>query len=210
MGERTLEDRILAVVDEDPILASDVERTIRLGLVERVEGEDDRAFERRVLEGLIEQSLRFHEVDRYGLVQVPVEEIEVRTEEIRSRFPTEEEFQQRLQELEMTERQLRQLVARQLTIFTFVDERLGARVFVDLDDIQTYYREVLVPAMREQGDEPPPEQEVREMIRLLLREQRMVEEIERWTSEIAAKADIIRYFERSSEELPPVLEVIRD
>jgi hypothetical protein len=31
-GKTVLQDRVLAVVDEDPILASDVERAIRLGL----------------------------------------------------------------------------------------------------------------------------------------------------------------------------------
>jgi hypothetical protein len=38
-----LVDRILAVVDEDPILASEVEQAIGLGLVERRAGEDDGA-----------------------------------------------------------------------------------------------------------------------------------------------------------------------
>ena len=31
----TVVDRVVAVVDEDPILASDLERAIRLGLIER-------------------------------------------------------------------------------------------------------------------------------------------------------------------------------
>jgi len=204
-----LEDRILAVVDEDPILASDVERVIRLELARPDEGEDEEGFRGRVLRDLIEQRLRFHEVDRFGLLQVPVSEIEAGTEEIRSRFSTEEAFQRSLAELRMSEQDLRQLVARQLTILAFVDERLGARVFVGLEEIQRYYDDELVPALRQRQELVPPIEDVREMIRILLREQRMLAETRRWTEELAARADIINYFDRSGEELPPVVETIR-
>src|SRR5436309_9382155 len=66
LSKPALRDRVLAVVDEDPILASDVERVVRLGLDAPNPGESDEAFRRRVLNGLIEQRLQFHEIDRYG------------------------------------------------------------------------------------------------------------------------------------------------
>ena len=56
-------DRILAVVDEDPILLSEVEQAIGLGLVERQAEESEEEYRRRVLARLIEQRLRFHEID---------------------------------------------------------------------------------------------------------------------------------------------------
>ena len=46
---------------------------------------------------------------------------------------------------------LRQLVARQLLVLTYVDERLGPRVFVGPDDINRYYRSVLTPEMQKPG-----------------------------------------------------------
>src|SRR5215203_2755138 len=61
-GKVVLNDRVRAVVDEDPILTSDVRRVIRLGLQERNPGEADVPFRRRVLDGLIEERLRFHEI----------------------------------------------------------------------------------------------------------------------------------------------------
>lgn len=205
--EEELVDRVLAVVDEDPILASDVERTIALGLAEPRPQEDRRELEQRVLEGLIEQRLRFHEVDRFGFGQVPVEEIAAQVELIRSRFPSEEAFQQRLAELQLGEEDLAQLVARQMMILAYVDERLGARVFVSLEDIRAYYQQELVPAMEERGEAPPPIEEVREQIRTIVRERRLVEEIERWTRELYRNANVEIYSGRGSDgELPPVVE----
>lgn len=204
----TLEDRILAAVDNDPILASDVERVIALGLVEPSPDEPDTVLRRRVLEGLIEQRLRFHEVDRFGFGQVPVEEIEERCEEIRSRFPTEEAFQQHLRRLDMNEQDLRQLVARQLMILAYVEERLGARVFVGLEEIRAYYQEELVPAMEARGERPPPLESVREEIRIVIRERQLTEEVQRWTEDLRRKADVVNHFDEHHDELPPVVETI--
>ena len=53
--EAAVIDRILAVVDEDPILQSEVEQVIGLGLLEPEPEEPDELFRARVLQGLIAQ-----------------------------------------------------------------------------------------------------------------------------------------------------------
>jgi hypothetical protein len=199
-----LVDRILAVVDEDPILASEVDQAIGLGLVERRAGESDERLRRRVLDGLIEQRLRFHEVDRFGLSAVPVEVIEAHFQEIRARFPTPEALADRLAELGLDAQALRQLVARQLMVLTFVEERLGTRVFVALDEIRAYHEQTLAPELRRRGEPVPPIEEVRESIRGLLKEQRLNEEIARWTEELRRAADITDHFATAHSELPAV------
>ena len=90
-------------------------------------------------------------------------------------------------------------------VLVYVDERLGARVFVGLDDIQTYYDEQLKPGLEASGKPIPPIQEVREPIRELLRQQRMTEELERWTFELRQAADIEDFFDSRYDELPPVI-----
>ncbi|HET9768662.1 MAG TPA: SurA N-terminal domain-containing protein, partial [Thermoanaerobaculia bacterium] len=113
-AQATLRDRIVAVVDGDPILQSDVERALALGTAPSPTGANERDQRRRVLDGLIEERLRIHEVERYGFEQVPVEMIAKQVETIRARFPSDEAFQQRLQALGMTLEGLDQLVAQQL------------------------------------------------------------------------------------------------
>jgi hypothetical protein len=201
-----LEDRIVAVVDEDPVVASDIDRLIGLGLAVPNPGEDERAFRRRVLEQLIEQRLRFHEIDRFGFVQVPVDEIERQVAEIRARYASEEEFERRLRELGLSLTSLRQLVARQIMVWNYVDERLGPRVFVTYDDIKNYYDTVLVPEMQRQGQAVPPIEQVREQIRSLLKDQRLNEELEKWTEELRQRADVANFFDaETGPPLPPVV-----
>ncbi len=205
-----LQDRVMAVVDEDPILASDVERAIRLGLEQPRPGEADERFHRRVLDALIDQRLQFHEIDRFNFEQVPVAEIQARVAEIRSRFPDEPAFQKALKEVGVDAKGLRQLVARQLLVLTYVDERLGARVFVGPDELNRYYREVLTPEMQKQGQPPPPLEDVREDIRETLKQQKMTQEMAKWTQDLRAKADVAIYTlaQQANTPLPPVVKTI--
>lgn len=207
-SQPVLKDRIIAVVDEDPILASDLERVIALNLIPPREGEADAAFRRRVLGQMIEQRLRLHEIDRFGLEQVPVEDIERRVSEVRATFADEAAFQKTLRQLGLTMAALRQLLTRQLVVLTYVDERLGPRVFIDAEDIRAYYDRTLVPEMQRRGQAVPALEDVREEIRTVLREQRLNDEIRRWTAELREEADIAVYLDTPQGPLPPVVKTL--
>jgi len=205
-----LQDRVLAVVDDDPVLDSDVERVARLGLEAPKPGEGDEPFRRRVRDELIEQRLQFHEIDRFGFEQVPVGEIEKRVAAIRARFPDDAAFQKALKEVGLDPKRLRQLVARQLLVLTYVDERLGVNVFVTLEDISRYYREVLTPEMRKRGQPAPPLEDMRDDIRETLKQQKITAEMTKWTQGLREKADVVVYpATRSDRPLPPVVKTIR-
>ena len=198
----TLVDRILAVVDEDPILASDVDLVIGLGFVTRGANEDDRTLRRRALDGLIEQRLRFQQVDRYGFTELPADAIDGRFAEIVASLGGPEALRGRLAALQLTEAALRQMVAQQLLVLTYVEERLGARVFVGLDEIKTYYDAILGPELSRSGQPVPPIEEVRERIRGVLKEQRLNQELETWTEELRREADIVDHFDEERRNLP--------
>jgi hypothetical protein len=201
-----LKDRVLAVVDDDPILSSDLDRAIAVGQLHANAGEAAKSFRRRVLDDLVAQRLRFHEIDRFGLEQVPVNQIEKHVAEVRARFKDEAAFRQQLKEIGLDEAALRQMMARQLEVLAFVDERLGPQVFVGLDEIAAYYRNVLTPQMQKEHQTVPPLDDVREQIREVLRQQRLTEEIDRWTEELRRKANILVYFDQpAGGPLPPVV-----
>ncbi len=205
-----LEDRLVAVVDDDPILMSDLGRVIGLGLVDEVAGESRSQLERRVLDRLIDQRLRLREIERHNFAPLPPDAIDRQLERIRAGFSSPEELQARLAALGLDESGLRLLVARQLRVLVYVEQRLGPRVFVKLEDIRAYYDDVLVAEMAAQGVEPPPLGEVRDQIRDLLHEKQLNLEIEAWTEELRLAAEVADYFDRAETELPPVIQRIED
>ena len=200
-----LVDRIVAVVDEDPILASALDRAIGLGLVSQGADESDLVFRRRVLDQMLAERLRAHEVDRFGFTESSLAQVDRAVAALESGFANHRAFEERLSEFGLTMDDIRQIVARQVMVLTYVDERLGPRVFVSLDDIREYYDSVLTPEMKSTGQSVPDLDRVREEIRDVLREQRLNEEIERWTEELRREADIEDYFDRSSDTAAEVL-----
>lgn len=203
-GELDTVDRIVAVVNEDPIFRSEIEQAIALGLVESLDRENPETLRRRVLDQLVDQRLRFQEMGRFGERTVTVEEIEAVVAEMSAEFPDEEAFEGHLRAADTTPEELRQLVARQLAAIDFVDRRLGVRVFISLEDIESYYENELVPEMRRQQASVPPLEEVREQIREVLRQRRLNREIESWTEELRREADVQILIDDYPDELPPV------
>lgn len=203
-----LVDRIVAVVDEEPIFLSDVRQAIALGQFDPRPGEDPEELRRRVLDALIDQRLELHEVERYDAGQVPVEEVERQVATLRARFEDEGAWQGWLSELGLDEAGVRYLVRRQLRVLAYVDERLGPRVFIDLDDIRAYYAGELKTEMERRGEPLPPIAEVREGIRALLRERRLNEEVRAWVRELRLKADVVDFLSRPARGLPPVVDRI--
>lgn len=203
--ETALVDRIVAVVDDDAVLESELDRVIGLGLVERLDDEAERTFRRRVLDQVIEERLRFHEIDRFGFSELSLSEVDVAFAEVRSRFPTEVDFVENLERLGMTLDELKQLVARQLMVLTYVDERLGPRIFVSGEEIESYYSGTLVPELRSQGEGIPGLADVREQIREVVKQRRLDEEIASWTEELRQEADIDDFFDEVEPTLPQVV-----
>ncbi len=205
-----LEDRILAVVDEDPILQSDVDRAIGLGFVaphtdsEGQPTEATEAFKRRVLERLIEQRLRFHTVESFGFEELSAELVDGELENLRRKLGGAEELDRKLDAVDLGLTGLRQLLARQLEVLTYIEERLGPRIFIRREEVQVYYQEVLVPELTAAGSQVPALDDVRETIRQVLREQRLNEEIANWTTELRSRANVELFLEPPGT-LPPVV-----
>ncbi len=202
----SLADRVVAVVDDDPILLSDLERAIGLGLTTQGREEEIADFHRRTLDRLVDDKLRFHEIDRYGFQELPLAEVNRLFDDIVARFPSRRDFERQLSELALTTTELRELLARRLLVEVFVEERLGPRVFVSRQSIAEYYEETLRPEMLRRGAPLPEQAEVREEIRAVLRQQRLDQELVRWTDDLRARANVLDYLEEVIQDLPPVVE----
>lgn len=203
-----LVDRIVAIVDEAPILMSDLRRAIGLGMVARREGESEAQLLRRTLDEWIERRLRLNEISRFGFEGAPLEEVERQIERLRSRFPDEAAWRAELAELGLGEAEVRQLLAHQLAVLSYLEQRLGPRAFVGIDEIQRYYEEELTPKLTAVGDPVPPIDEVREAIRALLREQKLDREIARWTADLRREADVVDLLDAPEKPLPPTILVL--
>ena len=196
-------DRLVAVVDEDPIFESDLRRLIDLGLVGAQASEPSLIVLRRALDRLIDDRLRLHEIERYDVVVADIAEVRAQVEALMQSLGGEAELERRLAAAAMTRADLESLFAQQLRILGWVEERLGARVFVTSEEIEEYYDQTLKPELERAGQELPAIDDVREQIREVLRQQKLNRELDRWTRDLRREADVVDLLDRATE-LPPV------
>jgi hypothetical protein len=149
--------------------------------------------------------LRFHEVERYGFGDVPQRLVDEQLASMESDYSTPEAFTDQLTRLGLSREDLARRIQRQLAVLTYVDELLGARVFVGLEEIRNHYDTVLLPELQARNIEVPEFDDVREQIREVLRQERLNQELGRWTEELRSKADVLIYLDRPERPLPPVV-----
>lgn len=186
-------DRIAAVVDRQVITVSEVTQMVELRFFPRQAGQSLEEYARTTLEALIAQALRYRDVERFGAQEIAKDTIEARVTDIAKRFGSPAELDAALRHVELTPDELRALVKRQLQVEAYVQERFAPLVFVSNEEIDAYYRATWSQQRRARGLAIPPITEVREEIRALLRSSRLQEEIDKWTAQLRARANVDIY-----------------
>ncbi len=185
-------DRIAAVVDRQVITVSEISQLVEIRFFPRLAGTDEE-HRREVLDALIAQALRFRDVERFGAQDIPADTIEARVVEIRGRFPSPADFDAALARAELTLDEVRALAKRQLQVEAYIQERFAPLVFVTNDEIAEYYENTWRRARLERRLPVRPLSEVREEVRTAVRASRLQTEIERWTTQLRARADVDVY-----------------
>lgn len=179
-------DRLAAIVDRQALTVSEISQLVEIRFFPRREAELD-DHRREVLDALIAQALRYRDVERFGPQEISRDASEARLHEIRQRFATEDEFTAALARTELSLDEVRALVNRQLQVEAYIRERL---VFVTNEDVEAYYRDEWSKQRRDRGLAVPPFSVVREEIRGLVKNERLETEIERWTTQLRARANV--------------------
>lgn len=185
-------DRIAAVIDGQVLTVSEITQMVELRFFPRL-GDSDDDYRREVLDALIAQALRYRDVERFGAQDIPRDTIEARLVEIRRRFASEADFNAALARTELTLDELRALIKRQLQVEAYIQERFAPLVFVTNEEIEDYYRGPWREQRRGRGLAVPPLSGVREEVRAALRLSRLQVEIDRWTSQLRARANVDVY-----------------
>jgi len=186
----TTVDRVAAIVDRQVLTVSEVSQMVELRFFPRQPNQSDDDYRRAVLEALIAQALRYRDVERFGAQDIPKDSIESQVQEIRKRFASPAELDAALARVELTPDELRALVKRQLQVEAYIQERFAPLVFIPNEDIDDYYRTTWTQQRKERNLPIPPLQDVREELRTLLKSTQLETEIQKWTTQLRARANV--------------------
>jgi hypothetical protein len=186
-------DRIAAVIDQQVLTVSEIDQMAEIRFIPRIAGRSDDDYHHDILEALIAQALRYRDVERFGAQDIPKDSIEARLVEIQNRFVPPASLDAALVRAELTLDDLRALIKRQLQVEAYIQERFAPLIFVANDDIASYYNGPWRQQRVARGLPVPPLNDVREEIRTLIRSRQLEEQIETWTTQLRARANVDVY-----------------
>ena len=179
-------DRVAATIDQQVLTVSEINQMVEI----RFFPSNDR---REILDTLIAQALRFRDVERFGAQDIPKDTIETRLGDIQRRFASPADFLAAVQHAELTLDEVRALVKRELQVEAYIQERFAPMIFVSNEDIEATYNGTWSQQRRARGLPIPPLTEVIEEIRTLIRSRQLQTEIDKWTAQLRARANVDIY-----------------
>ena len=186
-------DRVAAVIDQQVLTVSEVNQMAQISFFPRVAGRSDDDYRHDILEALIAQALRYHDVQRFGAQDIPKDSIEARLGEIRHRFVPPSQLDAALSRAELTLDDVRTLIKQQLQVEAYIRERFAPLIFVANDDIAAYYNGPWRQQRTQRGLPVLPLNDAREEIRTLIRSRQLDQQIETWTAQLRARANVDVY-----------------
>ena len=186
-GPGDLIDRVLAVVEGQVIMLSDVRAFLELRLIEPRDVTDATP---AVLTALIERQLILEEVARYVVELPPPVEVDARLAELVARVGGPEAFEHLLPTVGFTVDDLRQVLRDDLRIKRYLARRFPSARPPTEDEVAAYFREHAVEFRS--GGVPQSFDAARDAARRRLSEVLRQELIAAWVAGLTARANVLR------------------
>jgi hypothetical protein len=192
-------DRVVAVVNNHAILASDLDDEIRLSVLEPNEGRQDTLTRRRALEQLVSRTLieqQIRQEDLQAIAPSP-DEVSARLDEIRKQLPacvhqncsTDAGWKAFLASHGLTAERVESYIRYRLEILRFIEQRFRQGIQISQQQIETYYHDTLLPQYAP-GEAVPPLDQVAPRIQEILLEQQVNDLFDNWLKNLRQQGDV--------------------
>lgn len=192
-GAQEVVDRIVARVENDVILWSDVRALARYQQFLDGQSETDG----QILDRLIDQWIVRSEADASHAPHPSEADIDHGLSRVRSSFSSEQEYEARRKQAGLGEPEARAMVASQLYLSNYLDSRFRAAVHTDPKEIEDFYQTAVVPRAKTRGQAPPTLDAARDTIQEALIQNGINQQAEQWLTESRLRLHI----EKSLDEV---------
>jgi hypothetical protein len=172
-------DRIVARVETDIILLSDVRRLSRYQTFLDGKPQSDAD----ILNRLIDQWIVRSEASVARFPQPSDEDVNRSIERLKRSFSSPEEFQARQQQTGITDDEIGRFVRAQLYLSNYLDTRFRPAIQIDENAIEDFYKSRVVPRAESRQQTPPTLENARDFIQEALVQRAINEQADRWLKE---------------------------
>lgn len=186
-------EKVLAVVNNVPILLSDVELAEVARLVPRDPHETDQGFREAVVDALVALELRWRNLEAAGIPGRIRADLDGAWQRVVERAGGEEQLRSRLHAHALQESDLRLLVRRAAVVEAYVASRFAPFVRPTPEEIESVWRHEVQPRLAAEGRDVDSLEPYRQQLEQLVRERKLDVEIRRWTEELQERGEVTRY-----------------
>ncbi len=195
LGGQEVVDRIVARVENDIILQSDVRE---LQEYQELVGEKPEG-ESAILDRLIDQWIVRAEAELSRFPEPKDEEIERGISRVVKSFGSPEEYEARKKQSGLNDAEVRKIVAAQLYLSNYLDSRFRPSAQIDEKAIEDFYQNAVVPRAKARGQEPPTLEASRDTIQDALVQSDIIEQGNRWLKESRAHLHVQIFLEERAK-----------
>jgi peptidyl-prolyl cis-trans isomerase SurA len=188
-GAQQVVDRIVARVDEEIILQSDLEQLERYQTL--VEGKPESR--EKILDRLIDQWIVRKEAEASRFPAASDSDVERGLQRLRRSFAKTEDFDAQREKAGLTETDVKQIVTAQAFLTNYLDSRFRPIVQVEEKAIRDFYDNALIPRAKARGQEPPSFDNARDVIQEVLIQRGINEQADKWLEESRARLHISKF-----------------
>lgn len=180
-------DRIVAIVNEHVITLTDLQIAYTFGLFEQEQREKAENPLLFVLQRMVDQKVVIDATKE----KAPLEEFELTAalEQVTGRFNSEE-LQKKLEKFDLSLEDLEVYLEEKILYHKILSRRFGKDVSVNLEDIETYYKETYAPSQEKKGLKPKPMLELLDEIELRIKQDKIKVQINDWINNLKEKAEV--------------------
>ena len=181
-------DRIVARVEEEIILQSDVDQLARYQLLVDGKAESDAA----ILDRLIDQWIVRKEAEASRFPAASDVDVERGMQRLMRSFAKPEDFEVQRTKAGLSEIEVRQIVVAQTYLSNYLDSRFRPTVQVEEQAIKDFYEQAVIPRAKARGQEAPSFEAARDVIQEALIQQGINEQADKWLKESRDRLSITK------------------
>jgi parvulin-like peptidyl-prolyl isomerase len=185
-------DRIVARIENDIILLSEVQALRRYQQLVDGKSESDA----QIVDRLIDQWIVRSEADTAQFPRPSDEDVARGLESVQKSFASPEEYEARKKQAGLNDTDVRNMVAAQLYLSNYLDSRFRPSAQIDPKDVEDFYQKAVIPRAQARGQAPPSLDAARDYIREALVQRSINEQADRWLNESRARVKVNKFVEQ--------------
>jgi hypothetical protein len=194
-------DRVVAIVNNELILDSDVDEERRLEALQPYNEQSETFSRDRAIERLIDRTLILQQVELQAEDPISDAQLTQETDALRKNIPgckntkfnceTKAGWDVFLASNGFTEAEFNEKWRQRMEVLRFIEQRFRAGIKITPEEIQTYYNQTMLPEYAKQGTKAPPLDSISDRIQEVLLAQRVSGLLGDWLKSLRAQGSVV-------------------